>query len=80
MERLDPCVVEISPFHVQAAIAGAKSLEEVKQLEMQLMAGQVPRPQQEAPPPLLGAMRKEEEQVVEEDEEDEAEENGIMES
>lgn len=63
---------------VQAAIANAKSLEEVKQLEMQLMAGQVPRPQQEAPPPHLGALRKEEEQVVEEDEEDEAEEREDM--
>lgn len=63
---------------IQAAIANAKSLEEVKQLEMQLMAGQVPRPQQKAPPPLLGAMRKEEEQVVEEDEEDEVEEQEDM--
>lgn len=63
---------------VQAAIADAKSLEEVKQLEMQLMAGQVPRPQQKAPPPLLGALQKEEEQVVEEDEEDEVEEKEEM--
>ena len=53
-------------YALQLAIANAKSLEEVRQLELQLQSGQLPVTQ--AKGPLQG---KQNGQIVEEDEDDE---------